>query len=118
LELENAVYSSPFFIQKALTPKMDIRITVIDSVAIAVKIKCKGGIDGDWRKHAGTIDYEVFSLPESVRRMCIEYSRRLNLNFAAIDMVIFRDEYYFIEVNPTGEWAWLQKNTGYDFCSL
>ena len=37
---------------------------------------------------------------------------RLHLNFGGIDLAYVDGEYYFIEVNPTGEWGWLEVKTG------
>ena len=34
--------------------------------------------------------------------------QRLNLTFGGIDFALVDEKYYFIEVNPTGEWAWLK----------
>jgi glutathione synthase/RimK-type ligase-like ATP-grasp enzyme len=31
----------------------------------------------------------------------------LGLNFGAIDLVESKGSYFFIEINPTGEWGWL-----------
>ncbi len=36
----------------------------------------------------------------------------LGLSFGAIDLIESNNGYYFIEVNPTGEWAWLVENAG------
>jgi len=33
---------------------------------------------------------------------------KLHLLFGGIDLAIVNDKYYFIEVNPTGEWGWLE----------
>lgn len=38
--------------------------------------------------------------------------KKLELNFGGIDLAIVSGEYYFIEVNPTGEWGWLEVKTG------
>lgn len=117
-EIPHEKYDSPFFIQQGLVPKVDIRITVVDGVIVPVKIKSKEGIDIDWRKYKGDIIYEIFDLPDEIKGYCIELANGLDLKFCAIDMVEYLGEYYFIEVNPTGEWAWLQKNTGYEFDAL
>jgi hypothetical protein len=113
-DLDENIYSSPFFLQQALTPKLDVRLTIIGSELLAIYIKGKGGISGDWRKFDGDLQYEVFNLPADVKSKCLKFVEKLNLNYAAIDMVVYNSEYYFIEVNPTGEWAWLQKSTGID----
>jgi glutathione synthase/RimK-type ligase-like ATP-grasp enzyme len=116
--LEDNAYASPFFLQEGLTPKVDVRITVIDKDVIAVKLKNKDGIDGDWRIYDGNITYELFELPKEIKDKCLMFTQLFDLSFAAIDMVICNDQYFFIEVNPTGEWSWLQKHTGFEFDSL
>jgi RimK-like ATP-grasp domain len=110
-------YSSPFFIQQGLIPKVDIRVTIIDKTVVAIKIIGSDEITDDWRKYKGGIKYELFELPEKIKNYCLDLAKELDLFFCAIDFVIHNNEYYFIEVNPTGEWAWLQTNTGYEFDS-
>lgn len=117
-ELEDNSYSSPFFIQRGLTPKTDVRVTIIDNEVIAVKIKGTTDIDIDWRRYTDGFIYELFTLPEEIKYKCLQFAKSLNLIFAAIDLIIFESQYYFIEVNPTGEWSWLQKNTNFKFDSL
>ena len=116
--LENYTYDSPFFIQQALTPKLDLRVTIIDRELIAIAIQGDGGIAVDWRKFDGKISYQVYDLPENIQQKCFEFCSKLNLKFAAIDLILHNADYYFIEVNPTGEWSWLQKHTGISFDKL
>jgi hypothetical protein len=113
-DLQENHYSSPFFLQEALTPKIDVRITIIGQQLIAMYIKGNVGIRGDWRKFEDELIYEPFELPSAVKVKILDFTRKFKLNYAAIDMVLYNSEYHFIEVNPTGEWAWLQKNTGID----
>lgn len=112
-DLDNAHYNAPMFIQEAILPKKDIRVTVVGDELLAIQILGEKGIDGDWRKYEQKITYETLELPEAVKKCCFKLMAALNLSFAGIDLVLSHDRYYFIEVNPTGEWAWLQKNTGY-----
>lgn len=37
---------------------------------------------------------------------------KLKLQFGGIDLIYMKDTYYFIEVNPTGEWGWLLNSAG------
>lgn len=110
--LEDFRYDSPFFVQQALTPKLDLRVTVVGSELVAIAIKGDRQIAEDWRKFDGKITYQVYDLPQEIKQKCFHFSNKLNLKFAAIDLILHNSEYYFIEVNPTGEWSWLQKNTG------
>lgn len=117
-ELEEVKYTSPFFIQQGLVPKTDIRVTVIENDVVAIKIASDKEINEDWRRYKDELTYSIFELPKEVHDFCINYTKTLNLNFGAIDLVIHNNDYYFIEINPTGEWSWLQKNTGYNFDKL
>ncbi len=117
-EIKQEKYSSPFFNQEGLVPKIDIRVTVIEDNVVAVKISSDKGIDEDWRRYKNELKYTVFELPENIKKFCIDYTKELSLNFGAIDLILHNNQYYFIEINPTGEWSWLQQNTGFKFDSL
>jgi len=47
-DLQENHYSSPFFLQKALTPKIDVRITIIGQQVISMYIKGNVSIQGDF----------------------------------------------------------------------
>lgn len=99
---------APSIFQDCLTNKIDIRVTVIKDKTFGVYILSNGkGVDGDWRLLKDRVEYIPFKLPRDVRNMCIKLVRRLGLNFGAIDLAMVNDKYYFLEINPTGEWAWL-----------
>lgn len=34
---------------------------------------------------------------------------QFGLEYAAIDLALSNDQYWFIEINPTGEWGWLDR---------
>jgi glutathione synthase/RimK-type ligase-like ATP-grasp enzyme len=52
-------------------------------------------------------------LPADLAERCLELVRAYGLEFAAIDLVRARDgRYVFLEINPNGQWAWLEQVTG------
>ena len=105
----------PVVIQQNLTPKIDYRVTVICETIFAVKILLNDvGIEGDWRKHKETLSYVSCDLPSEVKMKCFALMERLNLRFAGIDLAFSDDDFFFIEINPTGEWAWLVDSAGQD----
>jgi glutathione synthase/RimK-type ligase-like ATP-grasp enzyme len=112
-ELLNADFSdAPVILQEALIPKIDIRVTVIDKTVFAVDIKQDGkGIDKDWRLEKNNIEYTEVELPCTLQKKCIKLVKELGLKFGAIDLILHDNQYYFIEINPTGEWAWLMEKT-------
>jgi glutathione synthase/RimK-type ligase-like ATP-grasp enzyme len=103
----------PATVQEAVHPKVDIRVTVIEGSVFAASITRDGGeIAGDWRSDKSNLCYSSFSLPPDVERLCLKLVDRLGLRFGAIDLVQRSDDYFFLEINPTGEWAWLVDATG------
>lgn len=104
---------APIFVQEFLEPKIDCRITYISENIFSVMIKKNDkGICGDWRFYKEQLDYVPFKLPEDVKSSINQLMNKLNLKFGGIDLAYVNGEYYFIEVNPTGEWGWLEVNTG------
>lgn len=98
----------PLIIQESLHPKIDYRVTVINEKVYTVKIvKNKKGINGDWRKEKNNLKFIPIELPKDIELKCIEILKKFNLIFGGIDLIYCNDNFYFIEINPTGEWAWL-----------
>ena len=52
-------------------------------------------------------------LPVAEVRRCRALVRRLGLRFGAIDMVQTPSgEHVFLEINPNGQWLWIERATG------
>ena len=64
-------------------------------------------IQGDWRLAKSCAEFEPFDLPQDIATKCIQLTQSLRLVFGAIDLAVQDGIYYFLEINPTGEWAWL-----------
>lgn len=107
---------APVIIQECLNNKIDLRVTIVEDYLLAVSIKKNGcGIDGDWRKTSKeNLEYEVVPLPLQVESKIRELMKKLNLKFGGMDLILQNNEYYFIEVNPTGEWGWLKYATNHN----
>lgn len=100
---------APVTAQQALTGKRDLRVTVIGSRAWCVEITRNDiPVEGDWRlTPKNEICIHDVEIPEAEKQRCISLVRGLNLSYGAIDLAITADGYWFIEINPTGEWGWL-----------
>ncbi len=100
---------APVTIQVALEPKLDYRVTVVGNKAFPVKIlKGASGVYGDWRKHKNDVKFVFSELPTCITEYCVQLVSSMNLQFGGIDLIYYHNDYYFIELNPTGEWAWLK----------
>lgn len=110
--LKSNISGAPVILQEALIPKVDVRVTVIGDAVFTVDIKKEGkGIDRDWRLEKDNVEYTAIDLPPEIRNRCIAITRSLGLKFGGIDLALHDGKYFFLEINPTGEWAWLLDRT-------
>lgn len=100
---------SPLSFQQMVAPKQDVRGTVVGAkVVAAIRQPQTPEEPIDWRLAAsGT--WHAHDLPPVVADACIKLVGDMSLRFAGIDLVLDGSGcYWFIELNPNGEWAWLQ----------
>ena len=109
---------APVCLQEYLEDKLDIRVTYIDGHFFASIIKSNCPIEGDWRKNKTGLIYEACELPVIIKDGLNRLMKKLALSFGGIDLIFSNNQYYFIEVNPTGEWGWLMEPCSYDFPNI
>ncbi len=105
--------AAPATIQAALMNKLDIRVTVIEDRVLSASITANGvPLSDDWRTQKSSVQFRKFDLPTETAERCQMLVRSLGLRFGGIDLALCDGEYYFLEINPTGEWAWLVDAAG------
>jgi ATP-grasp ribosomal peptide maturase len=102
---------------QARIPKVrDVRATVVGKQVFAATIVATGEAAQellDWRSDYAALRYEPVSLPPKVQAPLLTMTERLGLSFAAADFVVTADnEHYFVDLNPNGQWGWIQEATG------
>lgn len=104
-------YLAPATCQKIITPKLDLRVTVVyDQVWCDAITHDKKGIEGDWRVlPKQQLTYSSYNLPNDIKNLCVSLVQKLGLRYGAIDLALSEEIYWFIEINPTGEWGWLDR---------
>ena len=116
LEFMETVRYAPCLIQEYIQKSFEVRLTIINrktfAVALDVPDSYPPGVT-DWRAVQQGISYSVLQLPEKIESLCLELLDQLGLVFGAIDLIVTPDqEYVFMEVNPAGQWGWLEDATG------
>ncbi len=109
------VKDAPVLLQQHIEKQSDIRVTVVQDDVFAVAIDSQGNADSvvDWRLAGPVLPHEIIQLPDDVRCQLIALTKSYGLSFACIDLVLSKqDEYVFLELNPTGEWGWIERVTG------
>ncbi|MDM1328766.1 MvdC/MvdD family ATP grasp protein [Myroides odoratimimus] len=107
----------PTYFQEFINKVADIRVTVIDEKVFAAKIHSQEHEETkiDWRKAEKLkLRYEKVNLTSDLEKLCIKLTKKLGLNFGAIDLVEnMKGDYFFLEINPNGQWAWIEKQLDY-----
>ena len=61
------------------------------------------------------MEWTKATLPADVKRRVFQLLERLGLVSGALDFIVTPDgRHVFLEVNPAGEWGWLERDLGYD----
>ncbi len=112
MNLDKVEYA-PSLLQKYVPKRVEIRVTVIGSKVFAVEIHSQDHIEAihDWRRGDMTrLNHLPHRLSSEMVSMCINLVNILGLAFGAIDFILTpEDEYVFLEINPNGQWAWIQQ---------
>ena len=111
-----AIKVAPAIFQREISKRSDIRVIVVDDQIFSTRIESQAHADTrvDWRRGARTdLVHETITLPDDVSLACTEITRSLGLRFAAIDLVEDKSgNFWFLEANPNGQWAWIEQRTG------
>lgn len=112
----NDVVLAPVYLQSLIEKKSELRVTVIGNRVFTARIKsCETPNEKlDWRRIPPEKQaWEAASLGKTFERSCTELIQALNLLFGTIDFAVTpQDELVFFEVNPNGQWAWLEMQLG------
>jgi len=106
----------PTLFQEYVEKAFELRITVIGDELFCCRINSQTakGAETDWRRiDPSQVEHEMMSLPAEIeaklRRMLTHYG----LRYGAFDMIVTpQGEYVFLELNPNGQWLWMELMTG------
>lgn len=95
-------------------PGVDLRITLVGEKIFAAEIDARHtSYPLDMRMVVGEGVVSAVELPVALRERLLALQRRLGLRYGAIDMRRTDDgEYVFLEVNPAGQWLFVERRTG------
>lgn len=114
IDLLDDVRFAPVIFQEYIAAKLDLRITVIGSEIYASAIhSAEVEYQADYRMELSNARVEPFTLPKEVEGLVRTYMERLGLVYGAIDMRVTPEgRYVFLEINPAGQWLFMEERTG------
>jgi hypothetical protein len=106
----------PVIFQARVPKQVELRITVVGRHVFAAEIHSQTSNHTrlDWRRYdEHNTPHAVHVLPAATEERCRELVGRLGLRYGAIDMIRTPDgRYVFIEINPNGQYLWIERQTG------
>ncbi len=113
-----SVRRSPSIFQARVEKEYELRITVVGNELFPVKILSQRDEETalDWRRKPKLNDFEVrmepTDLPRDIQERIHSFMDAVGLRFGCIDMIVTpKHEYVFLEVNPSGQWYFVQVRT-------
>jgi glutathione synthase/RimK-type ligase-like ATP-grasp enzyme len=114
------INSCPNFFQSNIQKKGDVRVTMVGKKAFSTFIHSQENekTKTDWRKSEKFLKHSRIEITTELTNKCVQLLKSLNLKFGAIDFIVDEnEEFTFLEINPNGQWAWIEKITGYNISS-
>lgn len=103
---------APVTFQEFVEKQSDIRVTVVGDNVFAAEILSQASQSSrvDWRATEDpNLPHRRHELPDQVASLCRSLTGALGLSFGAIDLALYADgQYMFFEINPNGEWVWIE----------
>lgn len=112
---EDEMVNSFVLLQQEINKKADVRVIMVGNEAFAAAIFSQEYEDSkvDWRRSGKVLRHEIFNLPIDIKNKCKGMMVRMGLNFGAFDFILTpKDDLIFLEINPNGQWAWIENLTG------
>jgi glutathione synthase/RimK-type ligase-like ATP-grasp enzyme len=107
-----SVRVAPCIFQERIWKCFDIRVTIVGERVFAARIEVDSLPPNipDWRfAPIEGLRHKMYDLPADIENACLELVKRLGLDFGAIDLAMTEDgTHVFFEINPNGQWAWLE----------
>jgi glutathione synthase/RimK-type ligase-like ATP-grasp enzyme len=104
-----AVRVAPQIFQRRIKKAHDVRVQVMGDVVVAGATECRSD---DWRINS-TGRFVPFALDDDFADRCRALCRALGLQTGALDFAVDdHGQAFFLEVNPAGEWGFLERDLG------
>ena len=104
---------TPCIFQENIEKDYEVRVTVIGRQVFSAAVYSQQDQETvtDWRRKK--LFFKKVDLPAEIQILCVDMVRGLNLQFGAIDLIKTKSgDYIFLEINPNGQWVWIENETG------
>ena len=118
-DLENldGLHLCPMTFQEKVPKALELRTTIVGKQVFtaAVDSQVLQKARYDWRREGIALvnAWQPYNLPQDIEKKLLQLMAYFGLNYGAIDIILTPDNrHVFLEVNPVGEFFWLEKTPG------
>lgn len=115
-EVNDKICFCPIMVQQYIRKKLELRVTLVGQELFTCAIHSQDSerTKHDWRRYDhDNVIHEKFELPLEIKNKIIRLVSVWDLKYAAIDIIMSPDDkYYFLEINPSGQFGWIEHLTG------
>ena len=112
----DSTVNSPVIIQNYIPKEFEVRYTYVYGEHFVCKIESQASDKSkdDYRRYDfANTPYIAISPPDSIKNKVDELMMRLGLHYGALDFIVTPDgEWYFLEINPVGQYGWIELLSG------
>jgi len=113
-----AVKYAPTFFQEYVPKEIEFRVTIIGHHVFPTAIESQKSkkTSEDWRRYdTQNTPYYPYRFPKELEEKLIAFMTEMGLVYGAVDMILHAEtgEFVFLEVNPGGQWGWVEHMSGY-----
>ena len=107
----------PMTFQEHLSKERELRVTIVGNqiFTAAINPNVLTRSQDDWRREGEALvdQWERYELPNDVAGRLLRLMDQFDLNYGAVDLIVTPEgRHVFLEVNPVGEYFWLDRYPG------
>ncbi len=115
LPTPDSLSKAPCLFQGYVPKDHELRVTVMGNKVFSAALYSQEHDDSkiDWRLGNDVVEHKETKLSAENEERVIALTRRFNLQFGAYDFIMTpNNQLVFLELNPNGQWGWIQEKTG------
>lgn len=113
---DGVLAAAPALYQARVEKVFDARVVVVGETFFGCLIASQDSVETslDWRHYQfPQVKHTTIDVPEPVRAGLLGLHHEFGLRFSACDFAVTADgEWVFLELNPNGQWGWIEEETG------
>ncbi len=107
----------PMTFQESVPKRLELRATVVGGRVFTASIDSGAAARAadDWRREGAALadEWQTYQLPSDIEARLLRLADEFGLNYGAADFILTPDDrHVFLEINPVGEFFWLEHQPG------